>query len=320
MNRSRAALAFSFGTLINASAGCTGAGSDLGGPVTVAAEAPADFNADSHPDLLWHNGTTGATQSWSMSGTSRVATVSFDSSLNVADSSGWVPVGILLPDHTSTTRRDLLWHNGSTGALQLWRMNSDGTRASIETPSPAINVADSSGWRIVATGTFGITIDPPVQTDLVWHNGTTGATQIWFMVGVDRSTYVDLDSSLNLPDSTGWRIVGADDFDVDGRTDLVWHNGTTGETQIWYMDTNQRLSFASLDSSLNVTDASGWRIAVVADFDSDGHPDFVWHNGSTGETQIWYMNGTAGTNRASIGNLSSSLNLADSTGWHIVRP
>lgn len=319
MDRSRAALAFSFGILINASAGCTGGAPDLGGPVTVASEVPADFNADSHPDILWHNGTTGATESWSMSGTSRVATVSFDSSLNVADSSGWVPVGIL-PNTTAGTRRDLLWHNGSTGALQLWRMNTDGTRASIANPNPAINVADSSGWRIVATGTFGIVIDPPGPTAVVWHNGTTGATQIWYMNGVDRTSYADVDSSLNVPDSTGWRIVGADEFDGDGNTDLVWHNGTTGQTQIWYMQGSHRVSFANLDASLNVTDASGWRIAAVGDFDNDARPDFLWHNGSTGETQIWYMNGTQGTNRASIGNLPSSLNRADSTGWYIVRP
>src|SRR5262249_14285531 len=33
-----------------------------------------------------------------------------------------------------------------------------------------------------------------------------------------------------------FHIVGSGDFNGDGRTDVLWHNETTGETQIWLMD------------------------------------------------------------------------------------
>ena len=33
--------------------------------------------------------------------------------------------------------------------------------------------------------------------------------------------------------------------------------------------------------------------AVVADFNGDGHPDYVLHNPSTRQTAIWYLNNNA---------------------------
>ena len=42
-----------------------------------------------------------------------------------------------------------------------------------------------------------------------------------------------------LYDVSGARV--ANDFNGDGRPDIVWHNAQTGETQIWFMDASSRL-------------------------------------------------------------------------------
>src|SRR4029077_7697575 len=36
--------------------------------------------------------------------------------------------------------------------------------------------------------------------------------------------------------------------------------------------------------------AAGWSVAGVADFNGDGHPDYVLFNSSTRATEIWYLN------------------------------
>ena len=34
-------------------------------------------------------------------------------------------------------------------------------------------------------------------------------------------------------------IVGVGDFNGDGRADILWHNASTHETQVWYMHDHQ---------------------------------------------------------------------------------
>jgi hypothetical protein len=45
---------------------------------------------------------------------------------------------------------------------------------------------------------------------------------------------------------------------------------------------------------------SPWRIAGTNDFDRDGKADILWHNRSTGETQMWFMNGRSIVRRATV--------------------
>src|SRR5262249_19884137 len=149
------------------------------------------------------------------------------------------------------------------------------------------------------------------HTDILWHNGTTGETQIWFMNGITLSSVSQLDSSLNVPDLSGWKIVGTDDFNQDGHPDILWHRNS-GESQVWFMSGRTRLSAANLDT---VPDNTGWQIVGTNDFDQDGKPDILWHKSSTGELQVWYMNGTA--HRSSV-SFDPSLNTPDTLGWLVV--
>jgi hypothetical protein len=93
----------------------------------------------------------------------------------------------------------------------------------------------------------------------VWHNATTGETQAWLMDGVrvaSRSTVRGEDGAaafVTMP----WHIVGSNDFDQDGAGDLLWHNASTGEAQIWFMSGSTVARRASVDAP---TDGGGSRV------------------------------------------------------------
>jgi hypothetical protein len=92
----------------------------------------------------------------------------------------------------------------------------------------------------------------------------------------------------------GWRIVklaevpAAQDFNADGRPDLVWSNAASGATFLWYMN---GITLGS-DAFIAQIDPS-WKVQGIADFNGDGHPDLVWRNTANGNTYVWYMNGPA---------------------------
>ena len=138
-------------------------------------------------------------------------------------------------DFNGNGRADIVWHNASTHETQLWYMDNhqlvdrgtvlglDGNPVFIGPPFSIVGVGDFNGNG---------------RADIVWHNASTHETQLWYMDNhqlVDRGTVLGLDGN---PVFIGppFSIVGVGDFNGNGRADIVWHNASTHETQLWYMD------------------------------------------------------------------------------------
>src|SRR5205823_955168 len=105
------------------------------------------------------------------------------------------------------------------------------------------------------------------------------------------------------PPPSGQRV--KDDFDGDGKSDLVWRNASTGDTWLWLMNGNGMISSTYITNM-----PSAWTIAAAADFDGDGKADLIWRNASTGDTWLWLMNANAPVTSRYLGNLSSAWSLA----------
>ncbi|MEN6601479.1 MAG: VCBS repeat-containing protein, partial [Bryobacteraceae bacterium] len=70
------------------------------------------------------------------------------------------------------------------------------------------------------------------KVDILWRNYATGANDVWYMNGVQRTgeAYLSAVTDLN------WKIAGTGDFNGDGKVDILWRNYATGANDVWYMD------------------------------------------------------------------------------------
>jgi hypothetical protein len=178
---------------------------------------------------------------------------------------------------TKTARADLLWRNPSSGQDAVWLMNNN----SLTTSFYANPVGDSN-WKIQGAGDFS----GDGVSDYIWRNYATGQDVIW-LINADNTYRSSV--SLNPVGDPNWKIVGANDFNGDGKTDLVWRNYVTGENVCWLMNGATYQTSVSLPSEPDLNS----RIGGIGDFNGDGKADLVWRNYKTGQNSIWLMNGVS---------------------------
>lgn len=172
---------------------------------------------------------------------------------------------------------DILWRNATTGKNVVWYMNGTtwtGGYADLQAvPTP---------WEIVGSGDF----NGDGKRDLLWRNPSTGRATVWYMDGAMwTGGFANISPTVTAPN---WKIVGVDDFNGDGKPDLLWRNATTGRNVVWYMNgTTFYWRYADMDAV-----PSPWEIVGTGDFNGDGKSDILWRNPSTGRNTVWYMNGT----------------------------
>jgi hypothetical protein len=155
----------------------------------------ADFNGDGHPDLLWQNPTNGATQIWYMGGAQGTTLLG---AANVTASNPWKIVGS--DDFNGDGVPDIVWQDPVSGTVQIWYMG--GT-----TPGQQGTQVESSAnlttnpWHVVAIADFYQAGHP----DVVFQNQATGASQAFFYIGAQGTTFAGSDI---LSEANPWFIAG----------------------------------------------------------------------------------------------------------------
>jgi sugar lactone lactonase YvrE len=262
---------------------------------TVYAEIPSDFTGDGRVDVLWQDPITGLAQVWLLSGAQGVTV---NGSLNLTASNPWHIVGVA--DFNGDGHPDVVWQDPLSGAAQVWFLG--GPQGNVVTG--AATLSNGNSWRIMSIADF----NGDGQPDVIWQDPVTGLAQIWFMGGVQGTTVT---GAVNLTASNTWRIVGTGDFNQDGHPDVLWQDPVSGTTQIWYLGGSQG---NVVTNAVNLSGSNPWRIASVADFNLDGHPDVVFQDPISGASQVWFLGGTQGTT------ITGTAALSGSNSWRIVGP
>lgn len=171
---------------------------------------------------------------------------------------------------------DLVWRNEANGQHVVW--NTVGSQfLGYHAVLPAVG---DPQWRLETTGDF----DGDGNTDYAWRHYPDGAGVIWFL---KSDGTLDHFANTNPVGDPNWHIVGASDFNHDGRADLLWRNSASGQNAVWYMNG------ATLASSAFIqTVSTDWNLRGAGDVDGDGQPDLVWRNANSGQNAVWFMSRT----------------------------
>ncbi len=188
------------------------------------------------------------------------------------------------PDFNNDGQTDILWNNTGTGDTLYWYMNGI-ARASLAflANSPVIPTT----WKPVGTADF----DNDGELDILWQNDN-GTLVVWFMSNTTRQAFALTAPASNV--GLDWKASATGDFNGDGKADIAFRNGATGQNFVWYMDGTRglnRTGFATL--GFNFT-SSSWKLVGAADFNGSGTTDVLWQDagpGGTGKVVIWFMTG-----------------------------
>ena len=199
-----------------------------------------------------------------------------------------VPVGCSIgTDFNGDGAPDLVWQQDITRQVAVWNMG--GSQGNTFLSWGWLAAAETPGWRLAAVRDFNGDGTP----DLVWQNESTRQVLVWNMGGSQANQPAG-SVWLSQRGEPGWTVVGARDFNGDGKTDLVWQHDATRQVVVWY------LGGASGDSILSwallaADNVAGWTLAGTGDFDGNGSIDLVWQNDATRQALVWYMGGAQGT-------------------------
>jgi hypothetical protein len=188
----------------------------------------------------------------------------------------WTVVGS--GDFNGDGRADVFWRNVQTGENYIHLM--DGTQI-LPASGPSPTVADQS-WRVVAFGDF----DADGKTDIYWRNMATGVNDIWLMAGTTPRAV----QSVYREPNQSWKVIGSGDFNGDGHADIAWRNASTGQNYIHLMN---GMTILPGSGEIWSVPSLSWQVVAIGDFDGDGKADLYWRNSSSGENDLWLMNGIA---------------------------
>jgi uncharacterized delta-60 repeat protein len=241
-----------------------------------------DFNLDGNTDIVWRNSISGQNSIWYLGGPSGIERQS-DQFLDPVGDQSWNIVGS--GDFTGDSEADLLWRNSISGDVSVWSLG--GTKVQSFIPAGSV----PTEWVLLGGGDF----NSDGKRDFVWRNANNGRTSTWFLNGTSYAGDSDFSSTYT---DQNWKVASANDFNKDGKSDLLWRNSITGQNIVWFMNgtikVSEKIITRTDGSDFNVP-GNAWQIKTTADFNRDGNVDILWRNLSTGETSVWFLGGSDGT-------------------------
>ena len=221
-----------------------------------------DFDGNGITDLVWRRTSDNSHEIWLLGPGGNVLsqrTVTKGARLRVEGTG----------DFDGDGREDLLFRDADSKQVAVYCMNGS-------TPQHERFLGGSLTNRPVAVSPR-FDADGDGTTDLVWRD-SLGRYRVWLMEkGQPERRY-------SIPQIAGLEVVGGDDFDGDGKGDVIWWNGASNTYAVGI------LSGASVVGTANLPFGRGDRVSATKDADGDGKADILWCS-PDGRAFVSFMDG-----------------------------
>lgn len=234
-----------------------------------------DFDGDGRSDILTRSLRTGSLRVRLMDGT----TIRSQRLLTE------VPAGLTdtleaIADFDGNGTDDLLVRTGADFTWSVYPV--DGTTAS-SASSGATGIPQRAAMRLVAAADF----DGDGQADILLRNANTLTWVLYRMKGAQVVSAAVVGA---LPPDPRWELQTVDDFDRDGRADLLLRQRDTGAWWTGFMD---GAAVKTVSGSTDIPTARAWALQATADLNGDGFTDVLLSRHDTGAVYTTLLMGRA---------------------------
>jgi FG-GAP-like repeat/Lectin C-type domain len=259
------------------------------GSPTLKLSATVSVNVGNRPfaitggsNLVFRNNTTGNNQIWQLN----VATLVDSAEITQVPDLNWKMIAA--GDFNGDTKDDLLWRNEVTGENAIWLMDGFRNLNPDRSSQRFLTRVRDTDWKMITAADF----NGDSKADILWRNERTGENAVWLMNAstvTNDNRYASNEQFLStrFVRDTNWKMVGAGDFDGDGKADIAWRNEVSGNNAIWLMDGSTSKNGG--EKFITRVTGTDWKIDAIGDFDGNGKSDFAWRNRSTGENAVWFV-------------------------------
>ncbi|MBF0316958.1 MAG: DUF1566 domain-containing protein [Nitrospirae bacterium] len=166
-------------------------------------------------------------------------------------------------------------------------ISKTGTGSGSVTSSPAgIDCGDDCSESYTPGTSVTLTAKPATDSTFTGWSGNCTGTTCTLTMDADKRVTASFYSAKGSISKV--RHGSRDDFDRDGKSDIVWQNTNTGDVAAWLMNGSAIAKGDYLAKGI----PKEWQIMAIGDIDGDGKSDIVWQNTNTGDVVAWLMNGT----------------------------
>ena len=170
------------------------------------------------------------------------------------NTTGWQVVAVA--DFDGNGVPDVVYQNTQTGQVNVDYYGGSGGASFLGWACLSCNII-TTDWQVKAAADF----DGNGVPDLVYQNTQTGQVNVDYYGGPRGASFIGWACLSCSIDTSGWRLVGASDFDGNGVPDLVYQNTQTGQVNVDYYGGPRGAVFEGWNV-LSATGNPGWSVVV----------------------------------------------------------